>query len=594
MRVDPRTHRGLAARRPALRLLPRRDLPRAAWTARRARFAGAPETPVVGAHQHRARWARARWRPTGDGGFVMAPGSRALRARRSSGAATPTGVETVIESDGRADAPVTARGDLDAGTRRAVRPGSAAGGRQVLRRGRPGRRRRRPRAAPAPPGGAGASSPSRPAAARLGRPGRARRVLLVCPTATRRRVGRRPARGRRCACGPRRGLVVVAVPRAGRGVAVARVDAAGAPRAGARRGAGSRVPARRRRRRRVAIADGAARAGSRRGAAAARATAARRAVDAVGADGAGSPGSSAARAGRARGSASCGWEGADEAPRRCSRRCWPCCAASARPRPRRSSSLQDDNLVNVRGPGARGRASTPWPRPASKVTRVDVLWRAGGAHAGRPTRATRPTRPTTGAATTRSCAAWRRAGSRSMLDFYLTPAWASRSGRRRRRSAAGRRRALRRRPRAALLGGLPRPGRRRRCPRCAASRSGTSPTSPASGCPSAGAARAARPCWSRRACYAALLAASYREIKAANPRAEVDRRRRRARRALADELPQGRPARPSEASTSPAWVADEGPPIDAWSLHLYPHRLAAPGLLRALVEHAAPGHPAGG
>ena len=70
--------------------------------------------------------------------------------------------------------------------------------------------------------------------------------------------------------------------------------------------------------------------------------------------------------------------------------------------------------------------------------------------------------------------------------------------------------------------------------------------------------------------YAALLAAAYREIKAANPRVAGHRGRRRAGRPHA-----ARPASPARAGAVGSLdftrlVAREGPPIDAWSLHLYP------------------------
>ena len=69
--------------------------------------------------------------PTGDGGFVMVP--------RTSGVAPPVihccdanGIETVLESDGRADAPVTIAATWDAGTASFVQIGP--GGLQQLRR----------------------------------------------------------------------------------------------------------------------------------------------------------------------------------------------------------------------------------------------------------------------------------------------------------------------------------------------------------------------------------------------------------------------------------------------------------------------------
>ena len=93
--------------------------------------------------------------------------------------------------------------------------------------------------------------------------------------------------------------------------------------------------------------------------------------------------------------------------------------------------------------------------------------------------------------------------------------------------------------------------------------------------------------------YAALLAASYREIKAANPRAIVIG----GVAGPAGSSPTACPKDERAAVGSLDFVrlvADEGPPIDAWSMHIYPIGSPAPGLLRALLEHAAPGHPAGG
>ncbi len=93
--------------------------------------------------------------------------------------------------------------------------------------------------------------------------------------------------------------------------------------------------------------------------------------------------------------------------------------------------------------------------------------------------------------------------------------------------------------------------------------------------------------------YAALLAASYREINAANPRATVvGGVAGPAGRSPTTCPKDGRAAVGNLDFTR--LVADERPPVDAWSLHLYPIGCAAAGLLRALLEHPAPGDQAGG
>ena len=259
-----------------------------------------------------------------------------------------------------------------------------------------------------------------------------------------------------------------------------------------------------------------------------------------------------------------------------------CAGAAAAP----IVSLQDDNLVNVSGPALEARLDA-LAATGAKATRVDVLWREVAPARARPTRATRPTRPTTGAATTRSCAASRRAGSRPLLDFYLTPEWASRSGARGRPRRApptapaspGRSRGATRARSPARAG--------RRCPRCAASRSGTSPTCPGFWMPqcrrgrgregAAGlAARATPRCWRR-------------------PTAR-SRRRTRARSSSAawpappgsspTVVPDGRPRRGGEPRLRPA--GGRRGPADRRLEHAHlPHRVAPAGLLRALLEHPA-------
>ena len=230
-------------------------------------------------------------------------------------------------------------------------------------------------------------------------------------------------------------------------------------------------------------------------------------------------------------------------------------------------SLQDDDLVNVSGPALEARLDA-LAATGAKATRVDVLWREVAR--ARPADARDPADPAYDWSRydqiVRGLAA---RGVAVLLDFYLTPEWASRSGAADGRAAGGRRRPLRRGARAALLGDVRRDRAARSCPRCAASRSGTSPTSRASGCRSAGAGAAGGRCWSRRAatrpCWRRPTARS--------------RRRTRARSSSAGwpAPPAARP-RPAPSDGRAAvgsldfarLVADEGPPIDAWSMHIYP------------------------
>ena len=228
-------------------------------------------------------------------------------------------------------------------------------------------------------------------------------------------------------------------------------------------------------------------------------------------------------------------------------------------------SLQDDDLVNVRGPALESRLDA-LAATGTKVTRVDVLWRQVAPSA--PADARDPADPAYD---------WSRydqivrglsaRGITTILDFYLTPAWASRSGE---ASAAPRvadgarfAGAIARRYSGTFpdpLGGtLPRVGRIEIwnepnlpgfwSPQCARRGGRAVPTSPR--------------------VYAALLAASYREVHAASPGAQVTGGVTGPAGRTPATCP--RDGRAAVGSLDFARrVADEGPPIDAWSLHLYP------------------------
>ena len=583
-RPRPRLDRGRArctwtrgaspGRRPGaqrVRLLPRRGVSRvAARPRRRRRFAGAPETLGLGAHQHRR---------DAPGALAPMPARRlrggALARRR---VAAPViwccdgeGIETVIDSDGRADAlpqPSPRRG-----TAAAVRfVQLARTARQVLRR--------QGDAGPAPATAGPRRAPGLVAlAAGTGAPGSTRprrRTLLSGRPRRRPRRPRRggPSRARRAASGRRAGLVAV-LSRAG-GDAGGRVARRRRRRRGARvRVWSARAPRRRRGRRRGGRrrrprgcgprAAGALRRGPR---------ARRRRIDAVGGRRRGGwRGSSAAcAAGPARGRAAAG-ERCGEAAR-AALAALVAALLAARPGRRRADRrpLQDDDLVNVRGAGPR----RPPRRPRRDRREGDPRRRAlaGGRAAARPADAREPRRPGLRLEPLRRDRARpaRRAAITAILDFYLTPAWASRSGtparpRRAPPTAPASPAAIARR----YSGVVPRPARRRPARRCAASRCGTSRTCPGSGCPQCrrGAARQGAPGVARRVRRAA--GGHLPRDPRGEPARPGDRRRRRARR---PQLAHRRARRTGAAAVGSLdfarLVADEGPPIDAWSMHIYP------------------------
>lgn len=228
-------------------------------------------------------------------------------------------------------------------------------------------------------------------------------------------------------------------------------------------------------------------------------------------------------------------------------------------------SLQDDNLVNVRGPELEARLDA-LAATGTKVTRVDVLWREVA-----------PTRPADARNPADPAYDWSRydqivrglaaRGITTILDFYVTPVWASRSGERTAapRAADGARfaGAIARRYSGSFsdpLGGT--------LPEVRRIEVWNEPNLPGFWRPQC-RQRGGRSVLVSPRAYAALLAAAYREIHAANPRAQV---------IGGVTGPAGRsPARcpaGGDAGTGSLdftrLVANEGPPIDAWSLHLYP------------------------
>ncbi len=94
----------------------------------RTRFAGTPETPVS-VRTSIAAMGSGILAPGGAGSFVAAPSSRRA-ATPVIWCCDPDGVETVVESDGRADAPVTLAATVDGGRVRFLQ--ARADGRTIL------------------------------------------------------------------------------------------------------------------------------------------------------------------------------------------------------------------------------------------------------------------------------------------------------------------------------------------------------------------------------------------------------------------------------------------------------------------------------
>jgi hypothetical protein len=239
-----------------------------------------------------------------------------------------------------------------------------------------------------------------------------------------------------------------------------------------------------------------------------------------------------------------------------------CATAAAAP----VVSLQDDDLVNVSGPALETRMDA-LAATGARATRVDVLWRVVA-----------PTRPADARDPADPAYDWSRydqivrgmaaRGVAVVLDFYLTPAWASRSG----GSAAAPRAADGARFAGALArrysgtfappGGTPLPEVRR-------IEVWNEPNLPGFWMPQCRRGRGGKALLVSPRHYAALLAASHREIRAANPRATViGGAAGPAGRSPTSCPVDGRAAVGNLDFTR--LVADEGPPLDAWSLHLYP------------------------
>ena len=90
------------------------------------------------------------------------------------------------------------------------------------------------------------------------------------------------------------------------------------------------------------------------------------------------------------------------------------------------ASVQDDALVNVRGAGLTARLDA-LAATGVKVTRVDVLW--GEVAPRRPADARNPADPAYDWSRYDEIARGLQSrGITAILDFYRTPAWASRSG----------------------------------------------------------------------------------------------------------------------------------------------------------------------
>ncbi len=228
-------------------------------------------------------------------------------------------------------------------------------------------------------------------------------------------------------------------------------------------------------------------------------------------------------------------------------------------------SLQDDDLVNVRGAALEARLDA-LAATGVKVTRVDVLWREVS-----PTRPADPRDPADPAYD------WSRydeivrglrvRGISAIMDFYVTPKWASRNGERASapRAADGARfaGAIARR----YSGSFPDPNGGL-LPQVRRIEVWNEPNLPGFWMPQC-RQRAGRALLVSPRAYAALLSASYREIRAANPSAEVIGGVTGPAGRSPSRCPKGGRAAVGSLDFT-RLVANERPPIDAWSLHLYP------------------------
>jgi hypothetical protein len=230
------------------------------------------------------------------------------------------------------------------------------------------------------------------------------------------------------------------------------------------------------------------------------------------------------------------------------------------------ASLQDDDLVNVRGADLAGRLDA-LAATGVTVTRLDVLWSEVAPR--RPADARDPADPAYDWSRYDEILRGLRArGIAAILDFYRTPRWASRSGlpAAAPRAADGARfaGAIARRYSGAfpdpLGGALPRVGR---------IEVWNEPNLPGFWMPQCRRGKGGRAKLLSPGAYAALLAASFREIKAASPSTQVVG----GVAGPAGRSPTACPRDGRAAVGSLDWarlIADEGAPIDAWSLHIYP------------------------
>jgi len=229
-------------------------------------------------------------------------------------------------------------------------------------------------------------------------------------------------------------------------------------------------------------------------------------------------------------------------------------------------ALQDDALVNVRGAALAARLDA-LAATGVLVTRVDVLWREVAT--AKPADGRDPADPAYDWSRydeiLRGLAA---RGITPILDFYRTPAWASRTGdpAAALRAADGARfaGAIARRYSGAFpdpLGGT--------LPRVSRIEVWNEPNLPGFWMPQCRRGAGGRARYVSPRAYAALLAASYREIRAASAGAQVIG-------GVAGPAGRSPAACPTDGRAAVGsldfarLVADEGPPIDAWSLHLYP------------------------
>lgn len=231
------------------------------------------------------------------------------------------------------------------------------------------------------------------------------------------------------------------------------------------------------------------------------------------------------------------------------------------------AGLQDDAIVNVRGAALAARLDA-MAATGAKTARVDVLWDEVARR--RPADARDPADPAYDWSRydeiVRGMAA---RGIAPIVDFYRTPAWASRSADRAAapRAADGARfaGAIARRYSGAYpdgLGGV--------LPRVRRIEIWNEPNLSTFWAPQCRTGPGGRARLTSPGAYAALLAASYREIHAAQPTAQVVGGAVGPAGSSPVRCPAGGQGTAVGAVDFTRLVADEGPPIDAWSVHIYP------------------------